>query len=144
MYCLTKATKNDLSMIIDLKLKTISESDIDNTISSDEQKKIETYVKKSINGHISDCYLIITNNNTAGMVIFYDYEDGILLDDLYLIEKYRSHGIGTMIIENIIKDHSKIYLWVYKSNDRAIALYQRLKFKIIEETDTRYKMLYQK
>jgi predicted acetyltransferase len=114
MYCLTNATENDLYMLIDLKLKTITESDIGNTISSDEQSRIEAYVRNNIKIHIDDCNLIIINNNIAGMVIFYDYENGILLDDLYLIEKYRNQGIGTKIIKDIMRDHSKIYLWVYK------------------------------
>lgn len=33
-----------------------------------------------------------------------------------------------------------IYLWVYKQNKKAIKLYKRLGFKIINETDTRYFM----
>lgn len=50
--------------------------------------------------------------------------------------------IGTNIITNIIEKHPIVYLWVYKNNIRAISLYERLGFKVIEETKTRYYMKY--
>lgn len=57
-------------------------------------------------------------------------------------EEYRNRGIGTDIIKNILETNSNVYLWVYKENIKAIALYKKLKFKVIDETKTRYYMEY--
>ncbi len=68
--------------------------------------------------------------------------DGKLLDDIYLEKEYRNKSIGSNIIRNIIKDNDIIYLWVYKLNTKAISLYEKLDFSIIQKTETRYYMKY--
>ncbi len=35
-----------------------------------------------------------------------------------------------------------IYLWVYKKNSKAISLYKKIGFKIIDESESRYYMKY--
>ena len=70
--------------------------------------------------------------------------DGKLINEIYLEEEYRNKGIGSDIIKNIINVHDIVYLWVYKLNSKAISLYKKLGFIIIEETDTRYYMKYEK
>ena len=39
-------------------------------------------------------------------------------------------------------NNKNIYLWVYKENIKAVSLYKRLGFKIIDETESRYYMEY--
>ena len=75
--------------------------------------------------------MLLTNN-----------DNGKLLDELYLEEEYRNKGIGTNIIKDILNKNNIVYLWVYKLNTKAISLYKRLDFQIIEETKTRYYMKY--
>ncbi|MGE5455556.1 MAG: GNAT family N-acetyltransferase [Ignavibacteriales bacterium] len=58
---------------------------------------------------------------------------------MYIENLYRNKGIGSNIINNIIKTNKLIYLWVYKDN-KAINLYKKYDFKIIDETDSRYFM----
>ena len=58
-----------------------------------------------------------------------------------IIEK---KGIGTNILNNILNNNSKVYLWVYKENTLALNLYKKLGFKIKETTETRYFMQYDK
>ena len=73
-----------------------------------------------------------------------DKDDGTLLDEIYLEEKYRNKGIGTNIIKEVINNNDIIYLWVYKENVQAISLYKKLGFNVIEETESRYYMKYSK
>ena len=63
---------------------------------------------------------------------------------IYLEEEYRNKKIGTNIITNILKSNPLVYLWVYKENTKAISLYKKMKFKVINETETRYYMEYSK
>lgn len=61
----------------------------------------------------------------------------VLLDELYNEEQYRNNGIGTNIIKDIIDNNEKVNLWVYKNNIKAFNLYKKLKFIVIEETESR-------
>jgi ribosomal protein S18 acetylase RimI-like enzyme len=141
MYYLKNASNNNINMLISFKLSTILESDKDNVIDDSEQNKILTYITKSTNEHIHDYQLIIMNHDIVGAFLIYNYEDGILLDEIYLLEEYRNKGIGSKILKGILSNHNRTYLWVYKSNVKAISLYKKLDFTVIEETETRYKML---
>ena len=84
--------------------------------------------------------IIYIDNNKVGCLLVVNKDDGVLLDEIYLNENYRNRGIGTDIIKKVIKKNSIVYLWVYKLNVKAISLYIKLGFKIIEETETRYYM----
>lgn len=144
MYSLKEASKNDLNTLISFKLKTIFESDTNNTINDDEKPRIINYVNNNTLKHLSDYKLITVDNITIGAFLVYGYENGVLIDEIYLVEEYRNKGIGTDILKNIITNYNLIYLWVYKTNTKAIKLYKTLGFKILEETDTRYKMILKK
>ena len=65
-----------------------------------------------------------------------------MLDEIYVEQEYRNKGIGTDIIKNVINENDIIYLWVYKENVKAISLYKKLGFNVIDETDSRYYMKY--
>lgn len=62
------------------------------------------------------------------------------MDEIYLEEQYRSKGIGTNIIKQVLNENKIVYLWVYKDNVKAIKLYENLGFIVEEETETRYFM----
>ena len=66
-----------------------------------------------------------------------------MLDEIYLENAYRNQGIGTSIILDILKRYSNVYLWVYKKNHKAIRLYKRLGFNVLDETETRYLMKFE-
>ncbi len=59
-------------------------------------------------------------------------------------EEYRNKGIETQIISNVLSNNSIVYLWIYKSNIKAIKLYEKLGFNIMENTEIRYFMKYSK
>lgn len=77
------------------------------------------------------------------MSIMEQIEYGLLLDEIFIQKEYRDKGLGSSIIKNyVLNNDDNIYLWVYKDNIKAINLYNKIGFKVREETDTRYYVEY--
>ena len=136
MYTLVNATENNIELIKDIKLETIFSSP--DEFSGDDTDKIKEYVDMSVKEFLNNYKLVIINDSIAGIFFVRDFEDGVLIDEIYLYDEYRNKGIGTDLINSV--SNPNIYLWVYKNNVKAISLYRKLGFDVIEETDTRYKM----
>lgn len=140
-YDLIKATNNDIDFIKKAKLYNILKYAHDLT---EEILNINNYVEKSILVEMSNYKIIVHDNKKIGCLLVTKKEDSITLDEIYLEEEYRNKKIGTNIITNILKSNPLVYLWVYKENTKAISLYKKMKFKVINETETRYYMGYSK
>ncbi len=141
-YKLIDAEISNKSKLIEYKLKNILEYSED--LPSKEINKIKEYVNSSISNQIEEYKIINIKNQNIGCVLVTKNEDGVLIDEIYIEQEYRNKGIGTDIIKNILYNNSVVYLWVYKLNKKAICLYQKLEFKIIKETETRYYMRYRR
>lgn len=139
-YQLIPATINNLQLLKEFKLKTILNNE--ENISIEEKNKILKYVNQTTSQYINDYQLIIVSNKIVGCLLLREYEDGKLLDELYLIPEYRNQHIGTSIIMKIISTFPIIYLYVYKENKIALNLYLKYQFKIIAETKSHYYMQY--
>ncbi len=138
MYKLRNSIRKDKNMLINYKLSTILEYSYN--LSAEEIKKINDYVKDNVVKNIGNYKIIMVDNQEAGCLLLSNYEDGKLLDEIYLEEKYRNMGIGTDIISDILKRHNVVYLWVYKNNEKALKLYKRLGFCVVLKTETRFLM----
>ena len=141
-YKLIKSSNDDIEKLIDYKKKTIFEYAKD--LSENEINKINNYVKNNVPKLLNNYFNIVVDNKVVGCLLLTDKDDGTLLDEIYLEEKYRNKGIGTNIIKEVINNNDIIYLWVYKENVQAISLYKKLGFNVIEETESRYYMKYSK
>lgn len=141
-FMLENAGKNDIELLIEYKLNTIFE--YANNLSDDEIIKINDYVKDSIFRQFDNYKIIKINNIIIGAFLVYKHLDGILLDEIFISESYRNKGIGTKIINNILKENKVVYLYVYKDNVMAYNLYKRLGFSVDSETQSRYFMKYHK
>lgn len=137
-YKLEKAIADDVFKLIDYKSKNIFE--YAENLPKDEIVKINDYIIKNIPLQLENYKMICINNEKIGCLLVQSKDDGVLLDEIYLEENYRNMGIGTAIIKDIIAKNDIVYLWVYKLNIKAVSLYKKLGFKIIEETETRYFM----
>ena len=140
-YKLRKAKNEDKELLISYKLATIF-AYADN-LDKKEIDKINNYVLESIKEEINDYKVIEIDNKVIGSLLVRKENNEVLLDEIYIEEKYRGLGIGSKLIREILNKHSVVYLWVYKENTGAIKLYSSLGFKIIEETETRYRMKYE-
>ena len=115
-----------------------------NNLTEEEKIKINNYIDTSIPKELKEYKIILFNNKAIGCLLIKKQDDGVLLDEIYLEESYRSLGIGTEIIKNILDINNIVYLWVYKENKKAVSLYKRLNFIIVDETESRYYMKYKK
>ena len=142
MYKLVKAYKKDIPRLIEYKKDIIYMYSKD--LAKDERNKIDEYIITSVNETIKDYNNIIIDDKIIGIVCIKDLENAKLLDEIYLEKEFRNNGIGTDIIMKVVKksNNKNIYLWVYKENIKAVSLYKRLGFKIIDETESRYYMEY--
>ena len=139
-YKLIKSSSKDIEKLIEYKKRTIFEYAKD--LPDDEINKINNYVKNNVPKLLNDYSNIIVDNKVIGCLLLTNKDDKILLDEIYIEQEYRNKGIGTDIIKNVINENDIIYLWVYKENVKAISLYKKLGFNVIDETDSRYYMKY--
>ena len=142
MYKLVKASKKDIPRLIQYKKDIIYMYSKGLSEEEEEKENINEYVINSVNEIFKDYYNIIIDDKIIGSVCIRDLENAKLLDEIYLEKEFRNKGIGTDIIRKIIENNESVYLWVYKENIKAVSLYKRLGFKIIDETESRYYMEY--
>lgn len=137
-YELINSTTKYIHNIIEYKCYNIFMYDYD--LKDEEKERIRKYVESDILVEFNNFKMIKVNDTIIGTVGVIDYEDGKMIDEIFILEEYRNKGIGTDIINNILIKYNKVYLWVYIDNVRAVNLYKRLGFEVIEETDKRYLM----
>ena len=142
MYKLVKASKKDIPRLIKYKKDIIYMYSKD--LAEDERNKIDEYVITSVNEMFKDYYNIIIDDKIIGSILLKDMPQCKLIDEIYIEKEFRNNGIGTDIIRKMLENNRNIYLWVYKENKKAISLYNRLGFIIVDETDSRYYMKYDK
>jgi len=99
-----------------------------------QHKKIET--------NIQEYQRVIVDDEVAGYYRFYQDGDKMELDDLYVFPEYRNQQIGTRVIDKCLAETDlPVYLYVFIKNTKAVALYERLGFRVIETIkDSRYIM----
>ena len=139
-YELVESSIKDIEILIEYKKKTIYE--YEKNLTAEEIEKINSYINSKVRELINDYFIIMVYNKIVGCLLLTNKDDGILIDEIYLEEEYRSQNIGTSIIKDILNNNDIVYLRVHKDNKRAISLYKKLGFIIIDETDSRYYMKY--
>ena len=138
MYTLKIANIKDISLLETWKLQTVL--DYAGKLSIEEQEKIRNYVHNEVLEYLHFFELIEVSSSIVGCVLVRPYQDGYLLDEIYLEKEYRNLGIGSSILKDKTMQFSPLYLWVYKDNKKAISLYKRIGFLVKEETVIRYFM----
>ncbi|OFZ58338.1 MAG: hypothetical protein A2381_14440 [Bdellovibrionales bacterium RIFOXYB1_FULL_37_110] len=73
--------------------------------------------------------------------------DNLHIRNFIIDQNYQGIGIGTSILKDLIETcktkNQVIKLGVFKMNQRAMKLYRRLGFKVVEESETHYMMKYE-
>lgn len=90
-------------------------------------------------------YRVISLRETARGIMSLDTSrDCIKLNQIFLAPEHQGQGIGARCMAMLIAEGQRlglpIRLRVMKVNPRAIALYERLEFLVIEETETHFVM----
>ncbi len=133
------ATADDIESIYEFNEFLIeSYEDLQNI----EFDKVLNWVRRKIETYINEYQRIICNGELAGYFRFHQDGERMELDDLYIFPDYRNQQIGTRIVEKCLSETNlPVYLYVFVKNSKAVALYERLGFRVIETiNDTRYIM----
>lgn len=139
-YSLRKANINDFEIVFAIKKNGMREY-IEAIWGWDEELQLkmakESYNPKNIS-------IIEVDNKPIGTFALEETNGVLFIRTLYLIKGYQSKGIGSGIIKDIIKNNpfKKIILSVFKNNQRAKGLYERLGFNVYEDGKHDYKMEY--
>jgi GNAT superfamily N-acetyltransferase len=79
-----------------------------------------------------------------GLISVVESDASFLVQNLLLCESAQGSGIGTAILTDLIEQakllNKRIELQVFKVNERAKALYERLGFKTVGQTEHHYQM----
>ncbi len=135
-YKLVNAHSKDNDILVSIKLVTMIDDEMDKVLSHTEKTKIRKSVSVNIERTCEDYKIIYVNNKIAGAYLTLPYEDGVIIDEIYLFDEFRNNGIGTDIIKKLQKDNPDLYVWVYKNNRDAIRLFERLGFRVISSGRT--------
>ena len=131
------ATVSDIESIYEFNKYLI---DCYENIQNIEYDKVLNWVHKKIETYINEYQRILWDGEVAGYYRFYQDEDKMELDDLYIFPHYRNQQIGTRVIKKCLSETTmSVYLYVFIKNTKAVALYERLGFKVVETIkDIRY------
>lgn len=133
------ASKEDIECIYDLCKQLIDDYE---TIQNIDYDKVLDWVHKKIETCISEYQCVYLDDIKAGYYHFCKSEDMYELDDLYIFSEFQNRGIGTDIIKKCCSEvDCPVFLYVFIRNERAVSLYKRLGFQIVETIkDSRYIM----
>ena len=130
-YRVVGAKEKDTDILNSIKLVTMIDDEMDKVLSFKEKEKIKKSVEKNIEINCEQYKLVLVGNKVAGAFLVLPYEDGYIIDEIYLFEEYRNNEIGTSIINKLKREYENLYLWVYKNNTKAIRLFERLGFVLV-------------
>lgn len=127
-----------------LTLLIHDEKQYDETI--DENFVVKDYFINVIKNKDNILLLYREDNINIGYIFAKRIDDGYLLDGLYVDVNFRNRGIAHILLNEAIKLTCSydIYIKVLKENKVAYNIYKSLGFRIKEENNLKYYMVYEK
>lgn len=114
-------------------------------LDSIDYPKVLQWVSSNISRHISSFSRVMLDGTLVGYYCLLPCEGKMELDSLFVLPQFRGQGIGTQILKKCQAEATvPIFLYVFRRNTRAQALYERMGFQIVKQVgSTRYIMEYQ-
>ncbi|MEE1031380.1 MAG: GNAT family N-acetyltransferase [Ruminococcus sp.] len=136
----TTADVTDITPIYQFCKKLIDTYENLQTIPYD---KVLNWVRTKIETNIHEYQCIWLNGQKVGYYHFFQNGEKMELDNFYIFPEFQKQGIGTQVLQKCIEESQRpIFLYVFQRNTGAVALYQRLGFRIVENIEnSRYIML---
>lgn len=139
-YTLRKVTMEDLDFIYSIKKITLKKY-IGKIWGWDEKYQQDDLRKNFI---MENNKIIVLKGKDIGILETNENKDEIYIVELGVHPDFQGYGIGTSIIESIVKSAiergKKTKLGVFKINSRAKKLYERIGFRLLKESDTHFIM----
>ena len=109
-YKIVDANDKDVDILTSIKLVTMIDDEMDKVLSYNEKNKIRKSVDKNIERTCELYKIIYVDNKIAGAYLVLPYEDGYIIDEIYLFEEYRNNGIdATTLCEGIFRRRNTYY-----------------------------------
>lgn len=135
---LRSATPADEPFLFDLRRATMDEHLRRVGESSDEQAHWER-----VRYRYSDAHIVCSGTERIGLFKFFRDREEWTIVQIQILPTYQGRGIAArLIVEFVQQAHAEnvpVTLSVLKGN-RAIRLYQRLGFQVVDETGTSFQM----
>ncbi|UOB16507.1 GNAT family N-acetyltransferase [Abyssalbus ytuae] len=127
-----KANINDFNKTLIIKSNSLKPY-IENIWGWNENEQFNLHAK---NFHPENIQIIKYLNNCVGYFEILELENEIFIKNILIEKKHQNLGIGTYVINSIIKENKKkvIKLKVLKINTKAQKLYFKSGFKIINKS----------
>ncbi len=96
--------------------------------------EVFAWMRRKVTGRIGEYVRVTADGKTAAYYRFAPAAGRMELDDLYVLPECRGRGIGSEIVRRCCAATDlPVFLYVFRGNGRAVALYERLGFRITEE-----------
>lgn len=138
IFSLRKATDNDLDLTYKIKKNALYEY-LEMLWGWNEQAQDEFHREHYKKEHFQ---IIERHEEGIGYLEIENREDHIFLANIMILKLFQGNGIGKIILQDLIKQHSEIHLEVLKVNKRAIQFYQNLGFVMIEESEDSFTLYF--
>ena len=104
------------------------------------------YYKEEIKRKIENNFIIKYDEKDIGWLEYEIFKEYIFIKKIHILTKYQGKGIGTKIINEIIKYCEKnnldIYLDVFQYNEKGLNYYKKLGFKKYTESNLFNSLMY--
>lgn len=137
---LIPARDSDVPNMKKWEMDSIKDGYPNRTIPPEEYDRVERFIEQDAKDSVWKTRMITFDDEIIGMLTAYQVDDDWYIGEIYIDDRFRGHGIGTLVMKNEISKHDRISLNVYKQNHGAIKLYKSLGFKVYDETEERYMM----
>ena len=102
-------------------------------IQSIDYGKVLAWVRRKIETNIAQYTCVFRDGEKAGFYRVCPAGAMTEIDDLYILPPFRNQGIGTAVLKKVSAETVlPLTLYVFTRNTGALALYQRLGFRVTE------------
>lgn len=141
-FTLRKATYDDLFLSYEIRKNAMFKYIYDSK-GWNEDKEMQDHIED----FSTDIMQIIeVNGKPVGVFESVDEDGYIHIHGLYILDEFQNYKIGSRVINNTINTANtkrrSILLQVLKVNIKAKAFYERIGFKVRNETEQHFQMIY--
>lgn len=137
--CYEPACQEDLEPLFQLNKQLIEQYE---GLSSIDYPKVLAWVRRNLQRNLSGVTRVLRDGILVGYFCLCREDGKLELDSLFVLPPFRGQGIGTEILRKCMREADvPVFLFVFRENTRAAALYRRMGFRIVKEAGkTRYIM----
>jgi ribosomal protein S18 acetylase RimI-like enzyme len=125
---LVEAKLDDLSVLTEMNIQLRSDEKIDNVMSANE---VKSRMQSFIQSNEYKLYLLKDDDINYGYALINIVKKPNYLRQLYIIKEFRNKGLGTKLVNELMKilNINEIDVEVMVWNERAIKFYENFGFK---------------